>query len=79
MLNLILIIKILKSKASRVSDIWDWASNYLAPNTISPSWYNGAILNQTYLINDVSSIIFGYAVIKQKRIKQSESFSTIKN
>lgn len=56
----------------RVSDIWDWARDVLAPFIIAKTWYNGEEWDQKLLINDVSSIIFGYATVKQKRIKAGE-------
>jgi hypothetical protein len=34
------------------------------------NWHTGTPLNQSYLIKDLSSIIFGYAIMKQKRIKK---------
>lgn len=59
--------------------MWDWTKNVLSPNLASITWYNGnQDTLQTYLIGDYSSIIFSYAIIKQKRIKDSKySFKLI--
>ena len=57
------IIKLLKFslKVERISDIYNWSMNVLAPNLIQP---------QLNLIRDNSSILLGNAIIKQKRIIQ---------
>ena len=57
------IIKLLKFslKVERISDIYNWSMNVLAPNLIQP---------QLNLIRDNSSILLGNAIIKQKRIKK---------
>jgi len=55
-----------------VSDIWNWANQILAPNIIVSNWYTGLSVNQSFLINDFSSVIFGYAILKQKRIKSGK-------
>ena len=48
-------------KVARISDIYEWSVNILAPN-LSQSQVN--------LISDNSSILLGNAIIKQKRIKK---------
>ena len=60
-------------KVVRVSDIWDWSISTLVTNLVETKYYNGNETNQNYLMNDFSSIIFGYAIIKQKRIKNGKS------
>ena len=52
--------------------MWDWARDVLAPNLASIKWYNTENVTQSYLIGDYSSIVFSYAIIKQKRIKDSK-------
>ncbi len=59
------IIKLLKFflKVTRISDIYEWSVNVLAPNLSQP---------QVNLIRDNSSIVLGNAIIKQKRIKKGK-------
>ena len=57
------------------SDIWFWAKNTLVPSLKSLSWYNGQSLsNESFLVGDLSSYVFGYAVMRQKRITNSNFF-----
>ena len=57
----------------QASDIWIWAKQTLVPSLKGFTWYNGQSLdNETYLIGDYSSYVFGYAVMRQKRITNSK-------
>ena len=51
-----------------MNDIWDWASNILIPNLCISELNNSQTVNQSFLINDLSSVIIGNAIIKQKRV-----------
>ena len=57
-------------KVHKISDIWNWTVNILIPNLHTTHWNNSQIINQSFLINDLSSVIFGNAIIKQKRVSE---------
>jgi hypothetical protein len=51
-----------------MNDIWDWASNVLISNLCVSKLNIRQTINQSFLINDLSSVIIGNAIIKQKRV-----------
>ena len=59
---------IIIKKVQKMNDIWDWASNILIPNLCISKLNNSQTVNQSFLINDLSSVIIGNAIIKQKRV-----------
>jgi hypothetical protein len=63
-------------KVQKITDIWDWAANVLTPNLLVKNWKSSQIINQSFLINDLSSILLGNPIVKQKRV--SESIKIIK-
>jgi len=67
--------KKLFEQVQQLTDIWIWTKETFVPILKGSTWYNGKQLDtnsSNYLINDFSSLIFGYAVMRQKRINQSK-------
>ena len=62
---------------TQVSDIWNWSTNVFLPNLKVSHWHQNKTNKQVNLINDFSSIIFGFVVIKQKRIKPGSFFNWV--
>ena len=56
-------------KISSIDDIYSWTKNNFLPTLNIGN--QSASSFQKNLISDMSSILFGYAIIKQKRISQS--------
>ena len=62
-------------KVNDVDQFWYWAENTLAVNLRAGPWYNG---NQSYglagFMSDYSSRLVGYAVMRQVRVENGNSF-----
>lgn len=57
--------------ARDLNDIWSQIIELFLPNLFAFKWYNGEIVKENNnLIYDFSSYLFGFAIIKQKRIKK---------
>lgn len=61
---------------SKISDIWNWSIDGLSSNLIDFEWFNGKKIKQNNLIKDYSSYLFGNGIIKQKRVKEGNCFSS---
>ncbi len=57
----------------KVDEFWDWAREVLAPGLRASTLYNGMQpFGLAGYINDTSSRMIGYAVLRQVRMKKGE-------
>jgi hypothetical protein len=72
----IIIIKIIFAsfdKIQKVGQFWEWSINELAPKMKIQTWYNSNPTNLgSKFIGDYQSMLIGYAIIRQNRVKPSK-------
>jgi hypothetical protein len=58
----------------RVEEFWDWSHNVLAPGLRASEWYNGEQpYNLAGYLNDKTSRIIGWGLMRQVRVQNSKT------
>lgn len=59
-----------------MNNIWNWLDGFI--NKLKPThWYNNRTFEDKRFMSDFSSIVFGYPILKQKRVVGSNKFNFV--